>query len=473
MLSKSDFLKFLQCEKYLWLYKHKKDLLVEVSETQQAIFDRGFTVESYAERLLPKGKLQMVARAPFAGKPNQLYARADIVQQNEETGLYDIYEVKSTSGVKAEHLPDLAFQKIAFEGAGYKIGRTFLVHLNSEYVRDGEIVPEKLLSVEDVTEDVNEMVKNITPLIPEALATIEKKEEVQVRIIKQCTTPYACPFIPYCWPQANIPEYSVYDLTGIREKPLIELLDRGVVRVEDVPADIKLTAAQAAQVKVAKSGKTIMEKAKIKKVLARLKYPLYFLDYEAVNPGIPLWDGTRPYQQVCFQYSLHVLRAPGAELEHFEYLAEGQGNPVPGLLAQLRKDIGSDAGSVIVWYKSFEMGRNVEMAEMFPEYREFLEGVNGRVFDLFEIFKKGYFVHPDFRGSNSIKDVLPALVPELDYGNLEDVREGTMASLRWEQVNFGAPMEAGEREKVRWNLLRYCERDTLAMVRVLEVLRYC
>lgn len=469
MLSKSDFLKFLQCEKYLWLYKHRKDLLEEVSETQQAIFDRGFTVEAYAEKLLLYGKTQMVAKAPFGGKADQLYARADIVLKNAETGLYDIYEVKSTSSVKAEHLPDLAFQKIAFEGAGYKVGRTFLVHLNSEYVRDGVIDPEKLLTVTDVTEDVNEMVKNIEPLIPEALATIEKKKEVQVRIIKQCGNPYPCPFIPYCWDQAKIPEYSVYDLTGIREQALVELLDSGVMKVEDVPEDIKLTRAQAAQVKVAKSGKPIVEKAKIKKALVGLKYPLYFLDYEAVNPGIPLWDGTRPYQQVCFQYSLHVLRSPGAELEHHEYLAEGQGNPVPGLLAQLSKDIGKK-GSVIVWYKSFEMTRNVEMAEMFPEYREFLEGVNERVFDLFEIFKKSYYAHPGFRGSNSIKAVLPALVPELDYGNLEDVREGGMASLRWEQVNFGGVADA-EKKRIQWNLLRYCERDTLAMVKVLEVIR--
>jgi hypothetical protein len=199
--------------------------------------------------------------------------------------------------------------------------------------------------------------------------------------------------------------------------------------------------------------------------LAALQYPLYFLDYETVNPAVPLWDGTRPYQQVCFQYSLHVLREAGGKLEHFEHLAEGRENPIPALLKQLKHDIADDKGSVIVWYKSFEMTRNQEMAALFPEYRDFLESVNGRVYDLMEIFKQLLFVHPGFGGSCSIKAVLPALVPELSYDNLEDIREGTMAGIRWLQLNFGKGLEDADR--VRQNLLNYCERDTLAMVRVM------
>ena len=471
MLSKSDFMKFLQCKKYLWLYKHRKDLLEEVSEKQQAIFDQGFTVEEYAMKLFPEANAQLIARAPYAGKPNQLYARADLVVHVPDTDQIDIYEVKSSSGVHPEHLPDLAFQKIAFTAAGYQVNKTYMIHLNGEYVRQGSIDPHELLTIADITEDVEEMVEQITPLIPEALADMALRAEPQVRIVKQCNNPYTCPFISYCWEQAQIPEYSVYDLTGVREKTLVELLDRGVMRVEDIPADIKLTNAQAAQVKTAQTQKPLINKTKVKAALKKLKYPLYFFDYEAVNPAIPLWDGTRPYQQVCFQYSLHVQRQPDAPLEHCEFLASGQENPVNALLAQLRHDIADDQGSVIVWYKSFEMTRNQEMAEMFPQYREFLESVNARVFDFYEIFKKLYYVDPGFHGSCSIKDVLPALVPELSYQNLDDIREGGMASLRWLQGNFGVGLEEVEKEKIRWNLLRYCERDTEAMVRVLEALR--
>jgi hypothetical protein len=320
-----------------------------------------------------------------------------------------------------------------------------------------------------------------------------------VKIVKQCSSPYECPFIPYCWPQAGIPETnSIYDLTRINESTLVELLDRGIMRIEDIPDDIELGKEQAAQVQTAKTQQPIIDRAGIKKALKKLQYPLYFLDYETVGPAIPLWDSTRSYQQVCFQYSLHVLREPpkkGAKgkLEHYEYLAEGGDsrraanivaaaprNPVPGLLKQLKHDIADDQGSVIVWYKSFEMTRNQEMAEMYPEYRDFLESVNGRIYDLRDIFKDLLYVHPDFRGSTSIKAVLPALVPELSYDNLEDIREGTMAGLRWLQLNFGgsdlteAERVQGtdeERTRVRQNLLNYCERDTLAMVRVMDVVR--
>ncbi len=479
MLSKSDFMKFLQCEKYLWLYKNRRDLLPEeVSEQQQAIFDQGFAVEEYAAKLLPGAEPQLVARAPYkglTGSPTSmvggkvmLYARADFVTHDPHEDTYDIYEVKSTTQVKPEHLPDLAFQKIAFTAAGYKVRRTFLVHLNNEYVCQGAIDAHELLTIEDITADVEEMQKEIEPMIPEAIKAMAEPEEIKVRIIKQCSNPYECPFIPYCWPQAGIPETnSIYDLTRISESTLVELLDRGIRRIEDIPDDIELGKEQAAQVQTARTQQPIIDRAGIKKALKKLQYPLYFLDYETVGPAIPLWDSTRPYQQVCFQYSLHVLRTPGGELEHYEHLAEGRGNPVPGLLKQLKHDIADDQGSVIVWYKSFEMTRNQEMAEMYPEYRDFLESVNGRIYDLRDIFKDLLYVHPDFRGSTSIKAVLPALVPELSYDNLEDIREGTMAGLRWLQLNFGTGLLEEQRAKVRQNLLKYCERDTLAMVRVM------
>jgi hypothetical protein len=498
MLSKSDFMKFLQCEKYLWLYKNRRDLLEEVSEQQQAIFDQGFAVEEYATKLLPGAQAQLVARAPYKAQAGMheattggkvsggssvpvgslaarvmLYARADLVTHDEDSDTYDIYEVKSTTQVKPEHLPDLAFQKLAFTAAGYKVRRTFLVHLNNAYIRQGAIDAQELLIIEDVTADVEAAAQEIEPMIPEAIAAMQKPREPHVKIVKQCSNPYECPFIPYCWPQAQIPETnSIYALTRISESQLVELLDRGIMRIEEIPADFELGKEQAAQVQVAKTQKPIIEKAKIQAALADLKYPLYFLDYETVNPAVPLWDSTRPYQQVCFQYSLHVLREPpkkGAKekLDHFEHLAEGRDNPVPGLLKQLQKDLAEDGGSVIVWYKAFETGRNTEMAEMYPEYRDFLESVNGRIYDLRDIFKDLLYVHPGFQGSTSIKAVLPTLFPELAYDNLEDIQEGTMAGIRWLQLNFDSGLADEEKARVRQNLLNYCERDTLAMVRVM------
>jgi len=499
MLSKSDYLKYLQCLKYVWLYKHRRDLLIEVTENQQAIFDQGFEVENYAQQLFPNGTnvpksrhynpfmnadltrtlikkntpviFQPTAIADLNGKPRQLFARADIIKLNPETRCYDMYEIKSTTEPKEQHLHDLCFQKITFEKAEYKIGKTFLIHLNPEYVRNGAIDPTKLLTITDLTEEIRNLAAETEATIPQALATQALPKEPYVRIIKQCTNPYPCPFIPYCWPQAKIPEYSIYNLTRITEKQLTQLLDLNILKIKDIPKNFPLNKAQASQLKAEKTGKPIINRKQIAAELAKLKYPLYFLDYETVMPAIPLWDGTHPYQQVCFQYSLHIQQSPKSPIEHYEYLAKDRQNPMPELLKQLHNEIPDKGGTVIVWNKSFEMGRNKEMAALYPEYKKFLEGVNARVYDLIDIFKKyGWYVDPGFHGSASLKSVLPTLIPELSHKNLEDIQEGNLAGLRWLQITFKTVPDK-EKTKIRQNLLKYCERDTLAMVRILEEIR--
>ena len=179
----------------------------------------------------------------------------------------------------------------------------------------------------------------------------------------------------------------------------------------------------------------------------------------------PLFDGLKPYQQMPFQYSLHVVEQEGAEPEHYEYLHQGKDNPIPALLESMRANIG-DIGSVIVWYKGFEKGRNEEMAAMYPEYAGFLKSVNTRVFDLMDIFKAQHYVDVGFKGSCSIKKVLPVLVPSLSYADLEDVREGEIASLYWFKHVYGAVDSAMRKRVYQENLLKYCELDTLAMAEV-------
>jgi hypothetical protein len=240
-----------------------------------------------------------------------------------------------------------------------------------------------------------------------------------------------------------------------------------------VPDDFELTENQKNQVLAAKLGQPIIHDGEIKNELAKLKFPLYFLDYETISTAIPMFDGTKPYQQVCFQYSLHVLNKPEdgeEEMIHREFLAkEEDGNPVPKLLKQLAEDIGP-TGNVIVWNQSFEMSRNKEMGEMYPEYKKFLLDVNERVYDLMEIFSKQLHVHPEFLGKTSIKYVLPVLVPELSYKNLE-IQNGGMACLRWyEMVAKEMPKE--DAEAIYKNLLIYCGLDTLALYKIYEHLIY-
>jgi hypothetical protein len=483
-LSKSDYTNFLQCPKLLWLSKFRKDLKPETTETQQAIFDQGHEVEAYADQMFPngikitqwfeKGRQETQAHVQSNNNPTifqanamppDLYCKADILNFNEQTKLWDLYEVKSTTQVKPEHIPDVAFQKLAFERDGIKIGRTYLIHLNKNYVRKGDIDPQKLLTITDITEEVENLRQITETTIPKALATLKQTQEVQIQIGKQCNNPHPCPFIPYCW--ANVPEYSIYDLRRVTQKQLDALTAIKIEKITDVPDDFKLTEAQQNQVMATKTGKPIIDKASIKAELAKLTFPLYFLDYETFAPAIPLFDGLKPYQQMPFQYSLHVIKSEGEEPEHYEYLHTGKDNPIPALVEHMKKNIGPE-GSVIVWNKSFEMGRNKEMAEMFPEYASFLESVNARVFDLMDIFKNQHYVDADFKGSCSIKKVLPVIVPSLSYADLEDVQEGGIASLYWFKHIYG---DSAVRARVEANMLKYCELDTLAMVEVWRELK--
>lgn len=478
-LTKSNYLKYIQCQKCLWLSKHRKDLAPKISEIQQEIFDQGYEVEKIARKLFEKGAdvegfydvakkhtQEMLKRDEkviyqATALTEKLSAMADILVFNPKTKKWDIYEVKSSTKIKKEvHIPDLCFQKIAFEEDGFEIGKTYLVIVNKEYVRKGKIDPKKFLKIEDISDEVENMRSTVEANIPKALKFMSQKEEPEVRILKQCTKPYDCAFMEYCL--KDLPQNSIYKLQRIPEEKLNDLLDMGVSEIAKIPEDFPLTDKQQNQVIVNKTGKPMIDKEGIASTLGNLPYPLYFLDYESYSPAIPVFEGTTPYQQVCFQYSLHVLREPGGEPEHYEYLHTDNSNPVEPLLKSMKENIGDD-GSVIVWHKSFEMGRNREMGEMYPQYKKFLESINSRVFDLKEIFSKQLYVHPDFQGSCSIKQVLPVLVPHLSYKELEDIQEGGIASLYWHKHIYN---NSEDKEKTIRNMLEYCKLDTLAMVKI-------
>ncbi|MFC1600344.1 DUF2779 domain-containing protein [Patescibacteria group bacterium] len=482
-LSKTDYNRYLQCPRLLWLSKNRKELAAKPDEVTQAIFDQGHLVESYADKMFEKrtnqkgvtiegwyekGQKETQTHIQEGKKlifqanalPKDLYCKGDILHFNDTSKKWDLYEVKSTTSVKPEHIPDLCFQKIAFERDGIEIDRTYLVHLNREYVKNGEIVPEELFVIEDLTEDVENLRQITETNIPKAIEIMKQKDELETPIGKQCKNPYKCPFIEHDW--AFLPEYNIFDLQRLTDKQLKQLEDMKILKLKDIPDDFDMTEKQQNQVMATKTGEAIIDKEAIENELSRLSYPLYFLDYETYASAIPIFDGLIPYQAMCFQYSLHVIKSEGEEPEHYEYLHTGTDMPVPKLLESMRKNIG-DTGSVIVWHKSFEMGRNEEMAEMYPEYADFLKSVNSRVFDLKEIFSNQHYVDSRCKGSNSIKNVLPVIVPELSYADLEDVQNGQIASLYWFKYVYG---ESGSKEKMVRNLLEYCKLDTLAMMEV-------
>jgi len=487
-LSKSEFMMFLKHPAWLWLKKHDKDKLPEPDANLQAIFDAGVEFEQYAYKLFPDGQeigfdnfsqyrsmpkrttqtINTGAEVIFQGRfeANGLTCITDILKR-VDNNTFDLYEVKSSTKVKKEHYHDLSFQIFVLESAGYDIRNILVIHVNKEYVRDGEIDPEELTATTDVTAEVRDNMGKTEGRISVAL-DVMKQEEMPDPSPRYLNMGSLSDWMDIYKNIRNIDTYSIYNLVAPGKRRLGELEDMNIELIQDIPDDFNLTAKQQAQVQATKRDERIINEEEIHEFLGDLTYPLYFLDYETAMSAIPPYDGSRPYQQIPFQYSLHTVESPEAEVQHTEYLHRNGENPVPDLLEKLRSDIG-DHGSVIVWYQYFETKRNEEMGDMCPQYKDFLEDVNNRVVDLMDPFKNGWFVDKEFFGSASIKYVLPVVVPELSYKNL-DIQEGGSAQRLW-MDEFLKDKGDTDKEKLCNDLVEYCKLDTLAMVKIWEVLR--
>ena len=488
-LTKSDYLLFLKHPAWLWLKKHDKDKLPPVDDNTQAMFDAGFLFESYAERLFPEGirvgfdgyneylsmpkrtkeAILKGAKTIFQGRfeTDNLTCIYDVVQfVDKET--VDLYEIKSSTMPKTLHEYDLAFQWLVLAGAGYKVRKAFVVHVNRDFVRQGEVSPEEIATVAEITSKVEARLKEVEGDIVRAIevANSDKMPDPTPAFSKHGSTPE---WVGIYKNLMNIKEGqgTIYDLYAPNAGLILALEDLGIENLLDIPENLNLSQKQAWQLKAAKEDKVFADEKKIKKFLEGFKYPLCFLDYETLASVVPYFDGQKPYQQVPFQYSLHVVDSPGATPKHYTYLHGENSDPVPALTESLRKNIG-ESGSVVVWNESFEMGCNDDMGRMYPEFAEFYSNVNGRVVDLMKPFFNYWYVDKNFGGSASIKKVLPVLVPELSHKDLE-ISEGGAAQRLWMEAVLDGKREA-EKEKILANLDKYCELDTLAMVRIYDYL---
>lgn len=487
LFSKSDYLKYRICPSYFWLWKHEPDLIPDESseEVRDNKFEQGNQVEAIARQMFPSGKLvegynvqaqantkEMIAdgvEVLFQATvitDNNLLAMADILEKDGDGWI--LYEVKSSGEVKKDtHIPDMAFQKIAFERAGYTIKETRIIHLNKEFVRHGEVIdPKAYFVVETVDDTVAAIQPEVESQITLALENMAQTDEPTACPCRLLSRGKHCPaFFRF---NPDIPDYSIYDIARMQGKKLAELIDNDIFSTVDIPDSFSLTANQAIQVAVDKSGQPLINGDKIREELDQLEYPLYFIDYESVNPAIPMLDNTRPHQQIVFQYSLHILDTPNAEPRHTEFLCPNNSvESLKNLVRQMRQGI-AGTGNVIVWNKTFERGRNIELGQLFPEYESFFADINSRIYDLKDVFSKNYYVDPGFRGSNSIKDVLPVLVPDLSYKDLA-IGKGDLASVRWYEIVTGE--DSSGAEQVFADLLEYCKLDTQAMVEIYKVLK--
>jgi len=292
---------------------------------------------------------------------------------------------------------------------------------------------------------------------------LNSRKEPEIEIGGHCTNPFECDYIPYCWD--HIPDYSVYDIfTGSK---LDTLLDEHILNISEVPEDIDLTDRQTIEISACKSNKIHSDTAEIKAFLVRLKYPLYYLDYETISPAMPLFDNSSPYETIPFQFSLHVQLKKGGDLKHVEFLHTGADDPRPGFLEELVKACRKQ-GSVVVYNQPFESGVNNRLALKFPEYAARLEKINDRMVDLLVPFRSRHLYHPAMKGSASLKSVLPAFVPDLTYRGLA-ISNGEVASITYNRCISGQVPEE-EKKQIFDDLREYCKLDTLAEVRLVEVL---
>lgn len=491
ILSKSDFLKYLQCPKYFWLYKHKPEVLGDQSldEFAQQIVEQGNEVEAWARKLFPDGVMveskreqaiidtqalleaghKIIFQATFEAEG--FYAMVDILTWNEANQAWVVNEVKGTTSKeikKEEHYADACFQRFVMKKSGYKVGQVNLLELNKEFRKDGDIVPSLLIQATDITPDIDEISGNVEIQMTDAKTLMLREEEPRVCDCIYKSRANHCPAFAYCHP--DVPEYSVHDICriGASKKKLTEIIDNDWRRITDIPLEFELSKTQESHVHATITGDITIKIDEIRAELGKIEYPIYFLDYETYPSAVPIFDGCYPFQQVPFQYSLHILREPDGKLEHSEFIQKTNINPMPALAEQLRADLG-DIGSVIVWNKKFEMKCNEDLGEANPDLTEFFADVNNRVYDLMEIFSKYLYVHKDFKGSTSIKYVLPVLVPEVSYADL-NVQDGGMAVTGWKRMMFETE-DQGAKDQMARDLLAYCELDTLAMVKIWEALK--
>ena len=483
VLSKSTFLRGLQCHKSLYLNRHQRGLRDQISPEQDAVFAIGREVGVLAQGLFPGGvqskpqnnfefqRAVEVTSELITGGKDVIYEAA--FQHDQVLALVDIlvrdgdrwraYEVKSSTSVKDVHLPDAAIQYYVMKGQGIELADISIVHLNTDYVRHGELDLDELFKLVSVRSEVMARQDEIPGLVAELKGVLDGGVVPDIPIGPQCNDPYACDFIGHCW--SEVPEYSVFNVTRLSEEKAFELYWDGIVRPKDIPANYPLGEAAANQVRSDKTGITRIAEVAIHDFLEGLNYPLHFLDFETFSPAIPPFDGTRPYRQIPFQYSVHRKRSPMGNLEHSGFLAEAGADPRLPLIESMLSDL-EGPGDIMV-YSSFEAGRIKDLAEQFPEHSQPLLALLERLEDLMQPFRNRAYYAPEMHGSYSIKAVLPALVPGLSYQELK-IADGWAAMRAYSDLADEKDPE--QVEAVRNDLWEYCKLDTLAMVRILEKL---
>ncbi len=480
-LSKSRYLHGLQCHKQLWWRVHEPTAPeLAPDKGQQNRFAQGQEVGERARHYVPGGVLidlpffqydnkVAATRAALERQPPAIY-EAGFLADNTYVGVdvlertargYGVIEVKASNSQKPEHLPDAAVQVHVLRRAGLPVERVEVMHLNPQCR-----YPD--LSNLFVREDVTAVVEGVLVGVPDELAAQARMLAgplPAVPIGEHCSRPYECPFIERCWPK--LPDHHISSLYRVERRKVLEYQADGYATLYDLPTDLELSVIHARQVKAVQTGRMVVEPA-LATALAQFASPLAFLDFETVSLAIPRWPGCRPWQLVPVQFSVHAEQR-GRGLVHYQWIADGPDDPRPALAEALVQAC-AGARRIVAYYASFERDCIRQLQDAVPRFAKELDRIANRLVDLLPAVRSNVY-HPDFGGRFSIKKTLPALVPSLSYADLK-VQDGEVATVELQRLMFERDkMAARERAALREALLRYCERDTWAMVKLLETLR--
>jgi len=482
-LSKSQYIRGLQCVKSLWLKKYKSDILSSpdqpVEDTREIgnkvgllaceLFPNGVTIPykatSYRKKIaltqrLIKNKTKNIFEASFFN--DGIFVAIDILHINNDNSI-DIYEVKSSTEIKRTYLDDLSIQYYVLSNLGYKIKSTNLIHINNSYVRENQLDIKKLFIVTEVTNKIKELQNNIPIHLKKIQRFLDdRKSEPDIDIGTHCLNPYPCDAIKYCW--KHIPKYSIFNISRLKYDKKFSLYYDNIIKFEDIKNISIFSQSQQIQIHSELTQKQIINEEAINEFLDTLSYPIYHLDFETFQQAIPEWKGISPFMQIPFQYSLHIEKEDGS-LTHKEFLAKEGEDPRYELAKRLVTDIPTDV-TVLTYNMGFEKGVIRKLATMFEELSTHLLKIHDNIKDLMTPFaKKDYYV-PEMRGSYSIKYVFPALVPEMAdaYQKLNGIHNGTEAMHTY--AKLANLKDKTEIQRLREALLKYCELDTFAMVKV-------
>jgi hypothetical protein len=483
-LSKTSFVHGLQCARRQWWTVHEGDAPeLRPGLSLQAVFDAGNRVGEVARDHVPGGVLIERDRESARGRVDaveatrraieegaaviyeasfvheEVYVAIDILERTERGWV--IAEVKSGTGVQEIYVRDVALQTWVALGTGVEVVRSEVMHLNRE-CRYPDL--SRLFIRADVSEEV-------LGLLPGIGGQLQRQREAlggplpEVEVGSHCHQPYDCPFLERCWDPP--PEHHVSEFYRLSSAKVAAFEDRGIETLFQVPEEERLTAIRERQRRAVLEGSLVVEPT-LAEAISDWRAPIWFLDFETIYPPIPIWNGCRPYDQLPVQFSVHFLSEEGDQ-EHFDFLAEGAGDVRPAL-ARALLDATRGEGPVLAYNVTFEQSRIRELADAVPDLSADLLRLCERTEDLLPVVRNHVY-HPDFHGSFSLKKVLPALVPELSYDDLE-IAGGSTAAIALQRLLFDPDLfTPAETEKLRDDLLRYCELDTLGLVRLLERLR--